>query len=1636
LSLVFTLASCVPKDTGDGEEEPTTDTSNLFSNGDFKTFSTSESQAPFTPTSWTLYNGSLNSEDETTAITSGVINTTSQVYAKDKTKWNTNVPNPNTKVSTADSDPYVLMIYNGLRASRYYNASFSAAVDKYYAVSVDVKTQAQTYAHIRLRGTAWSSFDAIETTEWQTYTFYIEGNAVSSRSVTLELWNGQNIDSSKSQGAVFFDSAVAKEITYQEYEDGLLTVGNNVKGVSLKNPNPDFNASSSTYVSTPIAPLDYTQAAGVSTDTTKANAVGGSSNILYGIVGLDYAYTYATIADPSLTIDGLAGQTGTDGFVLMLNNKNYTAYGYKSSIPVRIERGEYYKISISVKTDALKAVAYDAQKEGIYMKKTDGTYVLLTSAFVAGDRLAIEIKATSSLTSASTVLKYLDVIDSDGVLIPYTTQSLATAILKLFSPSQSNIKNWLIGSDPLLDENDVNNVMTDEQRTDALSVLLYDLKVLLDAQNGDLTALLESLAGDSDYEYLTADTAEAKALQLLLKQFGESVDTADKFVPENYSTIGLYRSSDATTSHTSIVDYRYDGDNVNRYTKIESDIDDAFLLANPDLKIGGTVKLTSGSRTIEIVGINTAIIADGLKSSDGYFEYSFYIKANQFNYTDLTVQISLGEGGLADFQTHVSGFMFVDSLKVLTIDEAAFITAGGASALQDDKVTAVNDDVFADVSSDFDANMIADWSFAGTGQPDGWHYGQPGDTTGGYGFNDNYATSYYPQTSGVVAGILDTAAWPTDSGANPNLPYEIASYSKILYINATNPAIYKYTPVQNSNSAVLATASKPELGEFEILPYSYYRLSVWVKTSDIPANSTAGLNFYLATYEKDDEGEYTRSDGNKYIRTDVAKLENIVTAEDTFENRTNGWVEVVFYVSGNNVESKYFDFEITFGSGTDTETLALGNAYIAYPNMYKISYKDYNAATTSTNIQKYSFAAETYPATSDNTVTNGHFDLIDMENSKIDQYGKLETLGIPSSWTFQDGKVQGTMTNETITKNDVLSGKLDLNDANLIRYIDDAFGLFGLSTTERADDDLTIAKAYSVIYGNNYPFNSNSLLLMSNTKLTNAAPGGVFNANYSYKSPTISLSTNQYYRISVWARLLDVSATAYIHLTSTSAIPSNIFGGTNKTVFKVEGTEWKEYVFYVEVGQSSVSLNLEFWLGNKEKTDFSDAGALFDAVESRTVSDITTYPEDLLAATLFNNVTAYVDLKAEYDTLFADPGADPADLAELSDKITELLDKIFEQDKFFKQNTDNATDTLVGAISFMTDSFDTYNTETDNIYNQDKDEEKGKSLYTPTGWNASKTLGEDATTVAGIVNLDDGSDINRVLEGLGNDDPDLLREMLWSTMSPNLLIIYNKADDSEFAYSSNSKSLSSKTIYQITVYVKLIELTVGKASVYLTLDTDKTLIFDLDNALISGYFDPNLNLTDEEKVGLNGYVGLTFYINNNMDTSLTDVKLTVKLGTIDENGGAKGLIAVDNFTIRKYAGTSADFNELLEAYETAYTAAGKDIFRDVYVKFDTVIFLTINSLTDIIPPDPPVEPTPPDLLWLAIASSVVGGIIVIIIIIYVYQRYKDRIIKFLNRKVFKGRLGARKAPSYDKLRGSASPSVNETRKEYDKYKDD
>ena len=347
---VVLLAACNKK-TDDNKTPDNTSASPSFTNGNFRSYTTSDKGYPYAPSSFT---GSPTSDTEGSTLPKletvkrGVINLADYqnlgawcTFSKFDAKRLTGEED----AKNYNKDDNVLMINN--TEARYYmyrSSEFSVAANTKYLLQVDVRTAnlnggekkgatikiAKSYSSgSSIPATeGYASFDAVTVGEWTTYSFIIDGKYNGSTSLELQLMLGNNNlrDEYKTSGYAFFDN-----IRLTTVKDDTVLPTENVKTITLSVPNGSFD-----YKTTSDYPYLYNR---VTTTDTNSN---------YGLVNeVDAKDGKITLVN-EYAVDAAAVKG--HGSVFAIYNVADARMGFYTTNPLYFKRGGYYKVTVSLNT--------------------------------------------------------------------------------------------------------------------------------------------------------------------------------------------------------------------------------------------------------------------------------------------------------------------------------------------------------------------------------------------------------------------------------------------------------------------------------------------------------------------------------------------------------------------------------------------------------------------------------------------------------------------------------------------------------------------------------------------------------------------------------------------------------------------------------------------------------------------------------------------------------------------------------------------------------------------------------------------------------------------------------------------------------------------------------------------------------------------------------------------------------------------------------------------------------------------------------------------------------------------------------------------------------------------------------------
>lgn len=354
---VVLLAACNKK-TDDNKTTDNTSASPSFTNGNFRSYTTSDKGYPYAPSSFT---GSPTSDTEGSTLPKletvkrGVINLAD--YANlgawcTFSKFDAKRLTDEEDAKNYNKDDNVLMINN--TEARYYmyrSSEFSVAANTKYLLQVDVRTAnlnggekkgatikiAKSYSSgSSIPATeGYASSDAITVGEWTTYSFIIDGKYNGSTSLELQLMLGNNNlrDEYKTSGYAFFDN-----IRLTTVKDDTVLPTENVKTITLSVPNGSFD-----YKTTSDYPYLYNR---ITTTDTNSN---------YGLVNefgaKDENGKITLVGEYKIDADALKDH----GNVFAIYNVAEARMGFYTTNPLYFKRGGYYKVTVSLNTDNVES---------------------------------------------------------------------------------------------------------------------------------------------------------------------------------------------------------------------------------------------------------------------------------------------------------------------------------------------------------------------------------------------------------------------------------------------------------------------------------------------------------------------------------------------------------------------------------------------------------------------------------------------------------------------------------------------------------------------------------------------------------------------------------------------------------------------------------------------------------------------------------------------------------------------------------------------------------------------------------------------------------------------------------------------------------------------------------------------------------------------------------------------------------------------------------------------------------------------------------------------------------------------------------------------------------------------------------
>lgn len=838
---VVLLAACNKK-TDDNKTTDNTSASPSFTNGNFRSYTTSDKGYPYAPSSFT---GSPTSDTEGSTLPKletvkrGVINLADYqnlgawcTFSKFDAKRLTGEED----AKNYNKDDNVLMINN--TEARYYmyrSSEFSVAANTKYLLQVDVRTAnlnggekkgatikiAKSYSSgSSIPATeGYASFDAVTVGEWTTYSFIIDGKYNGSTSLELQLMLGNNNlrDEYKTSGYAFFDN-----IRLTTVKDDTVLPTENVKTITLSVPNGSFD-----YKTTSDYPYLYNR---VTTTDTNSN---------YGLVNeVDAKDGKITLVN-EYAVDAAAVKD--HGSVFAIYNVADARMGFYTTNPLYFKRGGYYKVTVSLNTKYVE---------------NGKAYLALGKSKDLSDNTVIEIAQKDSENNGW----------NEYTFYVYANENTADELYFHFGLGKDSDKNkakgYILVDDLKIEETDdttqTGNNVTDNRFKPADNKLT---DAFVNKSGTDINGVPVTITGDG--EEFSADDKTPYVSSIFSaknRKFTSAKATLAKFQTkatlqkDTYYRFSVWVRTVDVPSTSGVVLTVYDGDkDTNSAAKAIATF--AAVTTDKDL-------------------------ADSSSSLNGYRELVCYFHTASLQNQDVTFEISLGSGGAFTSSTLFSGTAYIANASLVETDYTKYngASASGTYEKKYDWYETLSSETFTNGQfqkynysdtkffKDGGVNDKGEFQSTSFGVPSGWTLKGEKDkaVAGIVDVNRENLLNNLATKLGITAEVLK--AVPVDANDKPVETFGIyAGGNSYLLINSADVEGLAKESVRVgyvSNS-------------FTLNANSYYKISVMVKV----INGQASV--YLMT-------------DNNISETNVdSKFENI---EASTASQTGGWKRYTFYV--------------------------------------------------------------------------------------------------------------------------------------------------------------------------------------------------------------------------------------------------------------------------------------------------------------------------------------------------------------------------------------------------------------------------------------------------------------------------------------------------------------------------------------------------------------------------------------------------------------------------------------------------------------------------------------------------------------------------------------------------------------------
>ena len=905
LGVIFCSTKLVKPVYAAYQPEPVTS----LSNADFGDDEDSNS-FPQSPSSWVSATGSSSNS----SVKAGVIPTSNEGFIQHKKDINLK---DNPFRDGDDSEKAVLMIQAKNGPTKYgYRNSSPVPLDKnsFYKVVVWVRTLegcdgASLYTNLTDSLDEKSNFIGFTTEQnfWNSYTFFIQTKTYESASLELELWLGSKEDASN--GTALFDDIYIEKVTHaQYYADGVKAyTGNNstVRVVDLKSANVvDYSTES-----TPTANIengdfeDYTSGtltgyklSNYSTTEKNASAIVAPIDTIVSKLSNDGHIDSTANTDIA---NNLMYSNKEDGHALVISNKERAVMACESTTNFTIAQHQYYKISVYAKTGNLS---------------NGGATITLTQRLTDEEIESGKVAYTASIKDIDTKSNNLPQYNGfqeysfyvygnpyrDVEL--YITFSLGT----VDGETKNMVSGFAIFDDVTMELINEKTYTDNSSSTNAKALNCHNESNTSTILNGafNFTANVNEVAtyplAPKNWTSSETDDSESGIINVNKTHFENNSEKYGLTTNENPGPATTYPGAekDVNKSVNNVLMIRN-----KKAAGAVTFKSDTFSLATSTSSTPSIIKVVVYVKTlgnayasvslqnndgVELVSLNK------IQSKTVWTPYTLYLKGSC---STQTICLALS--------TDTAGYAFFDYVSYSTV------TIGTDGTSEEEIKSTISDTVaYSDLFID---------SFDNCGK--------------------EISTNLYTPTTFVKDGELPVGSYFGIVNTTYN-PYNSKVRTRTTETNDNALMI--------SNTAPLAFTAKSAL-TYSLTSGSYYKISVWVHTSDITSeeeveNIGATIELRLKTPETDEEGV-------------EIKNTNIFTGIITDTEENNGWVEYAFYI---NAEAGK-EVNLYLGLGLE-DALTQGYVFFDGVSVVDITEDAFTKATEDTDnefIKTYTFEAAT-----------------------------------------------------------------------------------------------------------------------------------------------------------------------------------------------------------------------------------------------------------------------------------------------------------------------------------------------------------------------------------------------------------------------------------------------------------------------------------------------------------------------------------------------------------------------------------------------------------------------------------------------------------------------------------------------------